>query len=217
MTDERIFKKGLIFDLDGTLVNTLSDIATAINLTRGGFGLQPLSEEEITCKVGDGVEYLVRQTVPVPEHLFTEAYAGYGRHYAEHMLDRSALHEGVEEVLDYFRDRALGVITNKPISQTEKLLSGLSVRPRFRTVLGGDSLAEKKPHPLPLRYFMEENGLAARETVIIGDGINDVRAGKAAGVLTVGVTFGVATEEEMAAERPDYIIDHMGRLLDIIS
>lgn len=217
MTDERKFKKGLIFDLDGTLVNTLSDIATAINLTRGGYGLQPLPEEEITCNVGNGPEHLVRRTVPVEERLFTEAFAGYSRHYAEHMLDRSALNEGVEEVLDYFRDRALAVITNKPISQTEKLLTGLAVRPRFRTVLGGDSLAEKKPHPLPLRHFMEANGLEARETVIIGDGVNDVRAGKAAGVLTVGVTFGVATGEEMAAERPDYIIDHMERLLDIIS
>ncbi len=210
-------KRGLIFDLDGTLVDTLPDIATAINLARGHYGLASLPEGEITSQVGNGTEYLVRQTVPVAAHLFEEAHRRYGTFYDRHMLDQSRLHEGVEAVLAHFRGRFLGVVTNKPIRQTEKLLSGLAVRSLFNTVLGGDSLDEKKPHPLPLLHFMSQNGLRPEEVAMIGDGINDVRAGKAAGVMTVGVTFGVATREEMTAEGPDFIIERMSELLDIIA
>lgn len=212
----RLHKKGLIFDLDGTLINTLADIATAINLARGDFALPALPEEEIISHVGNGVDYIVAQTLPVGAGRLAEARDRYAHHYWEHMLDRSALHEGVQEVLDQFRERPMGVVTNKPLKQTERLLKGLAVRPYFNTVLGADSLAEMKPSPLPLRYFMRENGLEAAEVVMIGDGVNDVRAGKAAGILTIGVTFGVASREEMAAEKPDHIIDHMADLLEII-
>ena len=215
--ESRICKKGLIFDLDGTLVDTLADIATAINLTRGEFGQPPLPDGEITNQVGNGVDFLIRQTVPVEAERLAEARAGYDRFYAEHMLDRSTLHADVLDVLDHFKGRPMGVVTNKPISQTEKLLTGLSVRPYFSTVLGGDSLAEMKPHPLPLLHFMRKNGLEPEQVVMIGDGVNDVRAGKAAGILTVGVTFGVSTREQIAAEQPDFVIDQMGALRDIIS
>ena len=210
-------KKGLVFDLDGTLINTLADIATAINLARADFALPSLADCEITSKVGNGMDYLVAQTLPVGDEQLTAARDRYAHHYWEHMLDQSKPHDGVRTVLDRFRERALGVVTNKPILQTEKLLKGLALRPYFNTVLGGDSLAEMKPHPLPLRHFMQEHGLAPEEVAIIGDGVNDVRAGKAAGILTIGVTFGVATREQMAAEEPNYIIDHMDDLLGIIA
>lgn len=213
----RVRKTGLIFDLDGTLVNTLADIATAINLARSDFGLAPLPEGEITCQVGNGMDYLVSQTLPVGDDRLDAARERYAHHYWEHMLDRSTLHDGVMEVLDRFAQRPLGVVTNKPLTQTEKLLKGLDVRAYFNTVLGGDSLAEMKPHPLPLRHFMQENALEPGDIAIIGDGINDVRAGKAAGILTVGVTYGVATPDEMAAEQPDHMIGHMAHLLDIIA
>lgn len=209
-------KKGLLFDLDGTLINTLADIATAINLARAEFALPPLAEGEITSQVGNGMDYLVARTLPVREHQLAAARERYAHHYWEHMLDQSEPHDGVRTVLERFRERPLGVVTNKPISQTERLLKGLALRPYFDTVLGGDSLAEMKPHPLPLRHFMQEHGLAPEEVAIIGDGVNDVRAGKAAGMLTIGVTFGVTTRERMAAEQPHYIIDHMEDLLGII-
>jgi phosphoglycolate phosphatase len=210
-------KKGLLFDLDGTLINTLADIATAINLARADFSLPALAEEDITSQVGNGMDYLVAQTLPVGDGNLAAARERYAHHYWEHMLDQSELHDGVRTVLERFGGRPLGVVTNKPISQTEKLLEGLAVRPYFSTVLGGDSLAEMKPHPLPLLHFMREHGLAPEEVAIIGDGVNDVRAGKAAGMLTIGVTFGVSTPEQMAAEEPDHIIGHMADLLDIIS
>ena len=216
-SDGRTYRKGLIFDLDGTLVNTLADIATAINLARGEFDLAPLPEEEITSQVGNGMDYLVARTLPVGADRLGSARDRYAHHYWEHMLDHSTLHDGVHAVLERFRERPLGVITNKPISQTEKLLEGLAVRPFFNMVLGGDSLAEMKPHPLPVRHFLGENALQPGEAVIIGDGVNDVRAGKAAGVLTIGVTFGVGTRQQLAAEQPDHIIDHMEALLDIIA
>jgi phosphoglycolate phosphatase len=207
---------GLIFDLDGTLVDTLCDIATAINLTRARFALAPLPERDITRHVGNGSEYLVRQTVPVPDATFEAAHRCYGTFYAEHMLDRSRLHEGAEEILRRFEGRALAVITNKPLSQTEQLLKGLGVRGYFGTVLGGDSLEKKKPDPLPIRFFMERHGLTPGRVVIVGDGLNDVRGGKAAGIMTVAATFGVSSREELAGEGADHIIDHFSELLEIV-
>ena len=207
-------KKGLIFDLDGTLINTLADIATAINLTRQQFGLPLLPAEEITSQVGNGEAFLLRQTVPIAAQ--PAVRENYHRFYAAHMLDQSSLHPGVAETLNHFKDKCLGVVTNKPIAQTKALLAGLAVQPYFCTVLGGDSLAEMKPHPLPLLHFMQENQLKPEETTMIGDGVNDIRAGKAAGVLTVGVSFGVSTPAQLRAEQPDFIIDRMATLQELI-
>ena len=207
--------EGLIFDLDGTLADTLEDLATAINLTRRHYGIEPLDAPLVTAQVGSGTEFLVRRTVPVAEAHFAEAHALFLTSYDAHVLDQTHLHNGVAEVLAHFSDRKLGVITNKPARQTEKVLAGLGVRHCFAVVVGGDTLPEKKPHPLPVLHFLRTTGLSPDRVVMIGDGVNDIRAGKAAGVATVGVTFGVSTLDQMRAEAPDHIIGRMEELLGL--
>lgn len=212
MPQNPVSKKGLIFDLDGTLVDTLPDIARAINLARGSFDLPELPVKEIVRHVGSGTEFLARHTIPVAPENFPEAHRRYLAFYDQHMLDECVLHEGVEPILERFRERSLAVITNKPERQTEKILAAAGVRSYFNVVLGGDALEKMKPDPLPLLHYMKLEGLRPAEVVMIGDGINDIRAGKAAGVMTVGVTFGVADREELLAEGADGVIDKMEEL-----
>jgi phosphoglycolate phosphatase len=208
--------KGLIFDLDGTLVDTLDDLAAAVNMTREFYGMAPLPRERIIPEIGTGGEYLVRQTVPATQAPFEEIFARYLAFYNEHLLDHSRLHAGVGEVLERFRGRTLGVVTNKAIHESERILVGLQVREYFQCVLGGDSLPRKKPDPLPIHHFMTQHSLAPAEVVMIGDGYHDIRAGKAAGVMTVAVTTGVSPREALESERPDHIIDRMDQLLELV-
>jgi len=217
MTPARPAIRGLIFDLDGTLVDTLDDLAQAVNLTREHYGLAPLPREAIVPNIGNGGPHLVRATVPPAAERFEEVFARYLAFYNEHLLDHSRLHAGVAEVLAHYAERVLGVVTNKAIHETERILAGLQVRERFRLVLGGDSLPERKPHPLPLLHFMERFGLAPGEVVMVGDGYHDVRAGKAAGVLTVAITTGVGSRAELEAEGPDHIITRMDELPALVA
>jgi len=216
MNRDPVYKKGIIFDLDGTLVNTLPDIATSINLARQAMGLEPLPPREITRHVGNGTRHLVQKAIPVPEQDHETAHDHYLAFYREHMLDQSCLNPGVAEILEHFSDRRLAVITNKPQHQTDKILAGLGVADRFCMVIGGDALERKKPDPLPLLHYMKAQGLTGDEVVMVGDGVNDIRAGRAANVLAVGVTLGVSTRAELEAEGPAGIIEHMSGLLDWI-
>jgi phosphoglycolate phosphatase len=209
-------KEGLIFDLDGTLVDSLADIATAINLTRGTFGLAALPAPHIIAQVGDGSDHLVRQTVPVPPERRVEALAAYLAHYERHMLDGTHLMPGVLDVLERYRDRHLAVVTNKLQHLAEKVLVGLGIRDRFAIVVGGDSLPRKKPDALPLLHVLEHCGLRPEQAVMIGDGVNDVLAAQAAGVMAVAVTFGVAGDAELRALSPDFVVHDLSAILEII-
>ena len=214
MSREPVYKKGIIFDLDGTLVNTLPDIATSINLARDALGMAQLRADEITRHVGNGTRHLVHMAIPVPEEQHETAHDHYLAFYGEHMLDESQLNPGVAEILERFSDRRLAVITNKPQDQTDKILAGLSVLDKFFMVLGGDALERKKPDPMPLHHYMQTQGLTKEDVVMVGDGVNDIRAGRAAEVLSVGVTLGVSTRAELEAEGPAGIIEDMTGLLD---
>ncbi|MBI4083689.1 MAG: HAD-IA family hydrolase [Candidatus Lambdaproteobacteria bacterium] len=209
--------RGLVFDLDGTLVDTLPDLATGVNLTRQSYGMAPLPNADIYLAIGDGAAVLVAQTVPRPDDQRDEAYRRFLAFYNQHLLDSSRLHAGVEAVLRHYGDRVLGVVTNKPQLETERILAGLGIAGCFKLVLGGDALPRKKPDPLPLTHFLVRFGLAPREAVMIGDGYHDIRAGKAAGTMTVAVTTGVQRRPALAAEHPDHIIDRMDQLFELFA
>src|SRR5271154_1223809 len=126
---------GVIFDLDGTLVDSLHDIATAINLTRADFGLAPLPESDITRLVGDGTAALVRATVPVPEARLAGAVEQCVAHYGRHILDTTRLFPGTEALLKRLAPRPLAIVTNKNLHLAEAVLTGLGVRDLFSVVL----------------------------------------------------------------------------------
>lgn len=211
----------LIFDLDGTLVDSLDDLVTAVNLTRGDAGMAPLPREQVVPLVGFGSLYLVQRCLAPPGETLAgpaleAAHARYLQHYNGHLLDQTRLHDGALAMLERYRTRRLAVVTNKLEAESRRILAGLGVLERFAAVVGGDTLAEKKPDPLPLRHVMALAGAAPDETVMIGDGVNDVLAGRAAGVHTVAVTFGVDSAAALRALQPGYVIDHMCELQNLI-
>lgn len=204
--------EGLIFDLDGTLVNSLHDIATSINLTRRDYGLTPLPEPDITRHVGEGSAALVKTVVPVPTKGFEEAVARYHSHYARHVLDTTRLFPGIDPMLRRLEGRPMAVVTNKNEALALAVLTGLGIRSLFSVFLGGETLPQKKPHPLPILHVLERWGLAPASVGVVGDGVHDIVAGRAAGVVTIGVAYGVAGRAALAAENPTYLVDTVEEL-----
>ncbi|HKI99649.1 MAG TPA: HAD-IA family hydrolase [bacterium] len=215
MSATRPRPRGVIFDLDGTLVDSFADIAAALNRTRARFDLPALPLEAVRAKVGSGSEYLVRELVPLPPAQAEAALQHYLASYEETALQETRVYPGALEVLEHFRGRPLAVVTNKPLHIARRVLQGLDLWERFRMVLGGDSLARRKPDPLPVRHVLACFALPAGRALLIGDGVHDVRAGRAAGVPIVAVTTGVEPRAVLEAERPTHVIDSLDELLTL--
>jgi phosphoglycolate phosphatase len=206
----------LIFDLDGTLVDSLDDIAACVNRTRERFGLPPLTKAAVTARVGDGSDALVRDLVPVAPERHGEALAALLDDYEAHLLDTTHLMPGAQDVLTRYAPRTLAVVTNKLERSSERILTGLGVRPYFRLVVGGDTLPRRKPHPDPLLHVLQVCGVPPSQAVMIGDGVNDVLAARAAGVPVVAVTGGVHSRAALEALRPDWLIEGLAGLPAVV-
>ena len=209
----------VVFDLDGTLIDSSADLATGINATlaRLAPGSPPLPLEQVRRFIGDGARVLVARSLaaaglatPVEEAvpLFFDAYA-------RHLLDTTHLYPGVVEVLDRLRPRSLGVLTNKPGGFSRTILEGLGVAERFVRVYGGDEVP-RKPDPAGLVRLMQETGCAADETVMVGDSANDVLTGRHAGVRTMGVLGGF-DPDGLATQAPDDLIPSLTALPDLLA
>ncbi len=203
----------VMFDLDGTLAATGDDLASAVNFTRAQFNLQALPEVLVCSYVGRGVEYLLQQAVPEesPYHL-QEVMRVFLERYENHLLDKTVLYPGVHDVLGYFHDKRRVVVSNKMQRLTVAVLRGLGVDDQFDAILGGDSASEKKPHPALLQEVLLRFRIPPAKALMVGDGDTDVEAGKRAGVITCGVTYGLSRKEDITAARPDFLIDELGQL-----
>jgi HAD superfamily hydrolase (TIGR01509 family) len=163
--------------------------------------------------VGRGVEHLLKHALPEPSaERFAEVMRVFLEHYEAHLLDRTVLYPGVREVLDYFRLKRRLVVSNKLCRLTEAVVRGLGVADEFDAILGGDSTAEKKPHPALLQLALGKFHVAAASALMVGDGETDIEAGKRAGVVTCGVTYGLGNKEDMLAAKPDVVIDSIVEL-----
>lgn len=205
----------VMFDLDGTLADTGHDLADAVNFTRGQFNLPALADAMVYANVGRGVEYLLKQSLPetgVAE--FQRVMAVFLDRYENHLLDRTVLYPGVTEVLSYFTAKRRAVVSNKIHRLTVAVVNGLGVAGEFDAVLGGDSVAEKKPHPAMLHAVLERFHVAPQRALIVGDGDTDIEAGKRAGVRTCGVTYGLGNAGALRAARPDLTIDAIAALTE---
>jgi len=205
----------VMFDLDGTLADTGHDLAHSVNFTRAHFALSPLPEQLVHANVGRGVEHLLKQSLPdqAPRH-FDEVMRIFLAHYEAHLLDRTVLYPGVREVLEYFRGKRRLVVSNKMHRLTVAVVRGLGVADQFDAILGGDSAAEKKPHPALLHLALEKFHITATSALMVGDGDTDIEAGKRAGVMTCGVTYGLGNKADLIAAQPDYLIDNLTGLSD---
>ncbi|MBX7150589.1 HAD-IA family hydrolase [bacterium] len=209
----------LIFDLDGTLVDSLKDIAQSVNFTLQQLEIQSLPEKQIQSYVGDGISLLLSrclQTQCEPnESLLKEALGIYEKHHMDHCLDYSKLYPDVEAVLSHFQNKNKIIISNKPENFTKKVVQGLGIAHYFDIILGGDSLQEKKPSPFPVLFALNKLRKAPRSAVMIGDGHQDIACGKAAGIWTCGVTYGFRSKDAVADA--DFIVDQLNKIKSIFN
>ncbi len=209
----------VLFDLDGTLIDSAQDISNCVNETHRRVGRPVIDDEIIKGFVGRGVLPLIEQAMEesAPPDVVRgaetrDAIALFMQLYETHCLDHTRLYPGILEVLDGYAGKSLAVVTNKAEKFTLKILEGLGVRDRFATVLGGDSLEERKPHPAPVLRVLERAAVRAERAVIVGDSNIDIAAGKAAGILTCGVLYGLRPEQEIREAGPDAIVSTAGEI-----
>jgi phosphoglycolate phosphatase len=186
-----------IFDLDGTLVDSLDDLHASVNHALRAVGLPLRSREEVHGYVGEGARILMERAIAPEVHLLEPALAAWRAHYEVHCLDHTRPYPGLEALLAGAR-RALAVHTNKPGAMARKILAGLGLLPRFAAVTGGDE-APRKPDPTGVREIMARVGASPAETVFVGDSRVDAATARAAGVAFVAVTWGFASRADLAA------------------
>jgi phosphoglycolate phosphatase len=205
----------IMFDLDGTLADTGRDIANAVNYTRGYFRLPPLPNEQVYNHIGRGVEYLLRCALPeqASDH-FPEVLRVFLSRYETHLLEHTVLYPGVRETLGYFRDKHRIIVSNKMRRLTVEVVRGLHIEDQFDAIFGGDSAQVKKPDPAVLHLALEQFQTAGTSAVIVGDGDTDIEAGKRAGVMTCGVSYGLGRKDALIAANPDVMIHCLTELAD---
>jgi phosphoglycolate phosphatase len=217
--------KLLIFDLDGTLIDSREDLANSINAMLIHFGKKELPHEVIASYIGDGAPMLVRRSLgdPDDESFVQDAVLYFMGWYREHKLDNTYVYDGVKEALNAIqksRDGAsaegmqplkMAVLSNKPVGPSRAIVEALGLGTYFFQVYGGNSFHTKKPDPTGVQALLEEAGAAAEETVIVGDSDIDVLTARNSGIYSVGVTYGLAPHTLQDAP-PDILIDHPNEL-----
>ena len=209
----------LIFDLDGTLVDTKQDLTNAVNATRARMGLPALDEQLVSSYVGDGAPTLIRRVLApeASEEALTRALEFFLAYYGEHKLDCTRPYPGVREALERLSRAGvqMAVLTNKPVRVSQAILEGLSLDRYFARIYGGNSFEQKKPDPVGVETLLAELGVERERAMIVGDSAIDVRTARNASVKVCGVTYGFQPET-LAAEPPDVVVDSLAQLADII-
>ncbi|AHY44341.1 phosphoglycolate phosphatase [Stutzerimonas decontaminans] len=211
----------VMFDLDGTLMDSVPDLAAAVDKMLMLLGREPAGIERVRDWVGNGSRVLVRRALAgqldhdgVSDELADEALALFMQAYAGgHEL--TAVYPGVLECLDWLREREvkLAIITNKPAQFIEPLLEEKGLAGYFDWLVGGDTLPQQKPDPAALFWVMDKAGVASDESLFVGDSRNDVRAAKAATVRCVALTYGYNHGEPIADEQPALVLDDLRELV----
>ncbi len=206
----------LLFDFDGTLIDSKVDIATAVNCTLRDLGLPLRSVEEIFSFVGDGVKRLLRLSVgeDKPDQ-YERALEVFRLHYLEHCVETTQWYPGIWEVLQHYKDRTRVIVTNKSLEYTLAIVDGLQARDIFQHVEAPRDTTELKPEPVMLERALEVLGADRSDTVMIGDSTNDVRAAQAAGIRACAVGYGYGNRERVTALNPDFYCETPHDLLGL--
>ncbi len=209
--------KLIMFDLDGTLIDSSIDITNAINYAIEPYGVKPVTVEETINLVGEGITRLMEkildrsQTKEIDKGILVDRFLDY---YSAHLIDKTTVYSGVRETLERLKGYKKAVISNKREALSTRILNDLGLLKYLDLVVGSDTTPERKPSPVPLIYAMEKLGASPNETVIVGDSNFDVEAGKAAGIKTIAVTYGYRPLDLLKGA--DYLIDRMDELVDIL-
>jgi phosphoglycolate phosphatase len=207
----------IVYDFDGTLVDTLFDIADAVNLSLDELGLRTLSRETVCKYVGKGVERLMAQSIEGTGYSdLSQACQLFRKHYSENLMNHTRFYPAGREILHHFRDKRQAICSNKPEDFVRRILVSLKSLEAFDAILGGDSLTTRKPDPEGLLHLLDRFQCSPEQAILVGDSPVDIETGKRAGVYTCVVTFGFGDATEIAAAEPDCSIDHLSQLKDLI-
>ena len=206
----------IIFDLDGTLIDSAEDLAISTNATRAHFGLPPLDASVINSYVGNGAAVLIRKAMGEenPPAVLEEALAFFLRYYRAHALEHTRFYPGIKEAVDELAQRGnvMTVLTNKPVRISRDILTALGVGPLFYRIYGGDSFRAKKPDPIGVATLISEANAQSADTVLVGDSGVDVQTARNAGIRSVGVAWGFQPEAfdllapDLIVQRPEDLV-----------
>ena len=207
--------KLILFDLDGTLVNTSKDLTNALNYAMKPYGLKEFAVEDTIKLVGEGITRLIEKALMNKSvqqiRMATERFLDY---YSNHLADFSKLYPGVAETLGKLHNYKKAVISNKKEDLSVKLLDNLGLLKYFNLVVGSDTTSEKKPSPVPISYILNHLHVAPDKAAIVGDSNFDIEAGKKAGIKTIAVTYGFRDKNLLLDA--DYIIDRFNDLPSVL-
>ena len=207
----------LIFDLDGTLIDSRLDLAHSVNATRAYMGLPALDHETVFSYVGHGAAVLIQRALGdlASEENLQKALPFFLGYYSEHKLDYTVLYPGVREALDRLRTAGfpMAVLTNKPVRISVAIVEELGLGNHFFRVYGGNSFEHKKPHPIGIETLVAEANVPREETFMVGDSSVDVQTARNAGVMSCGVTYGFQPET-LEQVPPDLLVAELNELAD---
>lgn len=215
----------VLLDVDGTLVDTVPDLAWCIDLMLDQLGLPQRGEDKVRRWVGNGLEVLIKRALtdemdgePDPA-LFEQAYDCFIPIYTDNTCRLSTFYDGVAEGLAYLKQSVcnLGCVTNKRETFTRILLNELGIYDDFGIVIAGDTLPRKKPDPLPLLHAADHFGVDPEKSLMIGDSVNDVHAARAAGFQVLAVSYGYNHDRDISEAEPDAVIDSLARLPELFA
>jgi len=207
----------LIFDLDGTLIDSQNDIASAVNHVRARYCEPPIGTDTVRSYVGNGVTALLQKALPeISGREMPEAREYFRDYYLNHLLDTTNLYPGIREMLENLADPQKAILTNKPQEYSVKIIGQLSVAGHFALVWGGDTGTKRKPDAEPVLKIMERLRAVPEETLMIGDGVNDILAARAAGVHCLAVGYGYTPRQELLDLKPDHFVESPIEILDVV-
>ncbi len=216
------------FDLDGTLVDSLPDLALSVNSALAEFDLPQASQELVMTWIGNGADILITRALTwakeqsgkaLDEEQIKELKRRFGFYYGENLCNVSRLYPHVKETLERLKAQGyiLAVITNKPTKHVQPVLAAFGIDHLFSEMLGGQSLPAIKPHPAPLYYLCGKFGLYPKQILFVGDSKNDILAAHAAGCAVVGLTYGYNYNIPIAEANPDWVFDDFADILKIVA
>ena len=204
-----------MFDLDGTLVDTVQDITDALNYALKPYDMESLTPENTKEMIGEGVSKLVEKVLPVEKmHLKSDFMKRFLEYYSEHLTNNSKEYPHIRQTLENLTNLSKAVISNKREDLSKRLLEELGLSEYFDLIVGSDTAGERKPSPLPVLYVIHKLGVSIEESIIVGDSNYDIEAGKKAGVKTVAVTYGYRHRESLTEAH--YIIDDIRELVPLV-
>lgn len=208
----------MIFDLDGTLVDSKADLTAAVNFIRRKYTLSDISSAEVASYLGNGIRRLIDSVLPneLSKEDKQNAFLIFNEYYSEHLLDTTYVYSGIFDMLNALPGIKKAVLSNKTEVYTKKIIENLGLAEYFIKICGGDTFPEKKPSCLPINSIIKELNVKKDHTVMVGDGVNDILCGKSAGISTIAVLYGYSSRAKIEANSPSFIASQPSDILNFL-